>query len=67
VNDWQEVLRADKIGDEFSMQYIFKGAGDEYRRAGEMKQTGGAFILPLNFPQAYDQLILLVQAKKSVV
>lgn len=54
VSDWQEVLRADKIGDQFGIQYIFKGAGDEYRRAREMKQTGGAFILPLNFPEAYD-------------
>jgi len=54
VSDWQEVLRADKIGDEFSMQYIFKGKGDEYRRVREMKGTNGAFILPLNFPKAYD-------------
>ncbi len=54
VSNWQEVLRADKIGDQFNMQYIFKGGGDEYRRAREMKQTGGAFILPLNFPKAYD-------------
>lgn len=48
------VLRADKIGDEFKMQYIFKGAGDEYQRISEIKATNGSFILPLNFPTTLD-------------
>lgn len=48
------VLRADKIGDEFRVQYIFKGSGTEYQRIDEIKATNGKFILPLNFPMAYD-------------
>jgi len=48
------VLRADKIGDEFGVQYIFKGSGSEYQRIEEIKATRGSFIIPLNFPLAYD-------------
>lgn len=48
------ILRADKIGDEFGIQYIIKGAGDEYQRIDEVKSTGASLIIPVNFPQAFD-------------
>ncbi len=54
VTDKWSVLRADKIGDEFGVQYIIKGSGDEYQRIDEMKATKAAFILPLAFPQTID-------------
>ena len=54
ANDKFNILRADKIGDEFGVQYIFKGKGDEYQRIAEIKNTGGSLILPINFPKAYD-------------
>lgn len=54
TTDKWNVLRADKVGDEFNVQYIFKGSGNEYQRMDEMKATKGSFILPLNFPEAYD-------------
>ncbi|MGL5891913.1 MAG: amidohydrolase family protein, partial [Bacteroidia bacterium] len=54
TTDKWNVLRADKIGDENKVQYIFKGSGNEYQRMEEMKATGGSFILPLNFPAAFD-------------
>ena len=54
TTDKWNVLRADKIGDEFNVQYIFKGSGNEYQRLAEMKATNGSFILPLNFPDAFD-------------
>ena len=54
VSNWEDVLRADKVGDEFGKQYIFKSGGDEYQRIAAMKATGGKFIIPLNFPKAYD-------------
>jgi pentatricopeptide repeat protein len=47
-------LRADKIGDEFGVQYIIKGVGDEYQRLAEIKASNAGIILPLNFPQAFD-------------
>jgi imidazolonepropionase-like amidohydrolase len=54
TQDKLDILRADLIGDEFEMQYIFKGNGDEYQRINEIKATKGRLILPINFPEAYD-------------
>lgn len=54
AGDVYSVLRADKIGDEFGIRYIIKGAGDEYQRMEDVKATGDAFIVPLNFPVALD-------------
>ncbi len=47
-------LRADRIGDEFGVQYIIKAGQNEYQRIKEMKATNATFILPLNYPQAQD-------------
>lgn len=50
---WND-LRADRIGDEFGVQYILKAGQNEYQRIKEMKSTNASFILPLNYPQAQD-------------
>ena len=47
-------LRAARIGKEFGLSYIIKGAGDEYQRLDEIVATGMAFILPVNFPKPYE-------------
>jgi len=47
-------LRADKIGDEFGFQYIIYGNGNEFERLEEIKKTNATYIIPLNFPDAYD-------------
>ena len=47
-------LRADKVGDEIGVQYVILGGGDEYERINAIKNTQATFILPLNFPKAYD-------------
>ena len=54
VKNKLNVLRADKIGDEFKTQYIIKGSGDEYQRINDMKASGADFIIPLNFPATLD-------------
>ncbi|HWY37038.1 MAG TPA: amidohydrolase family protein, partial [Bacteroidia bacterium] len=54
VGDKLSALRADKIGDEFKVKYIIKGKGDEYQRIHDIEQTGCKYIVPLNFPDAYD-------------
>ncbi len=54
ANDKWNNLRADKIGDEFGVQYIIKGGGNEYQRMKEMKATNATFIVPFNYPQAQD-------------
>ena len=50
---WND-LRADKIGDEFGIQYIIKAGGNEYQRINEVKATNASFIVPVSFPQAMD-------------
>ena len=54
ANDKWNDLRADKIGDEFGVQYIIKGGGNEYQRMREMAETKASFILSLNYPAAMD-------------
>lgn len=47
-------LRADKVGDEFGIQYVIVGSGNEYQRLDEVKASNATFIVPLKFPDAYD-------------
>jgi imidazolonepropionase-like amidohydrolase len=54
VNDKYNVLRASKIGNEFSINFIYKAAGNEYQRIQDIKNTNARFILPLNFPEPFD-------------
>ena len=54
ANDKWAVMRADRIGDEFGVQYIMKAGGNEYQRINEIKSTNAWFILPLNYPVAMD-------------
>jgi len=54
AGDKQNEFRAKKIGDEFGVKYIIKGAGDEYQRMAEIKEMNDAVIVPLNFPDPYD-------------
>jgi len=48
------IFRADKIADEFDIQYIIKGNGKEYQRIDELKATAISLIVPINYPEAYD-------------
>ncbi len=52
VNDEQEALRAAKIAAEFDRTAVIAGAGNEFRRIDAVADTGAAFIVPLNFPDA---------------
>ncbi|MGG9963198.1 amidohydrolase family protein [Ferruginibacter sp. SUN106] len=54
ANDKWNDIRADKIGDEFGVQYIIKGGGNEYQRIKEIAATKAAYILTLNYPAAMD-------------
>jgi len=54
VSDKWSVFRANKIGTEFGVQYIFRAGGNEYQRIDEVKTIKASFILPVNFPQAMD-------------
>ena len=54
ANDKWNALRADRIGDEFGIQYIIKTNGNEYQRVQEIASTGAALIVPVNYPMAMD-------------
>ena len=54
VTDPLSTFRADKVGDEFGVQYIIKGTGKEYRRLDAIKASGASMIIPLKFPDAFD-------------
>ena len=49
-----DAVRADKIGDEFGIQYTIVGSGDEFERIQDIKNTNAKFIIPINFRVAYD-------------
>ena len=51
---WLNDLRVDKLGNEFDIDYIIVGGGDEYQRINAIKNTNTTYILPVNFPKAYD-------------
>ncbi|QCR21288.1 amidohydrolase family protein [Pontibacter sp. SGAir0037] len=54
VENKLNLIRADKVGDEFKKQYILKGGGDEYQMIKEVKATNAPLIVSLNFPDAYN-------------
>ena len=54
AGDNGNVIRADKIGDQFGIQYTIMAGGDEYERITSIKKTNATLIVPLNFPAAYD-------------
>ncbi len=54
AGDKWNLLRADKVGDEFGVQYIIKTNGTEYQRLNDVAATKASLIVPLTFPDAYD-------------
>ncbi|MBT8285111.1 MAG: amidohydrolase family protein, partial [Flavobacteriaceae bacterium] len=48
------ILRADKIGDTFGIQYAILGGGNEFELIDEIKSANAKLIIPVNFPDAYD-------------
>ncbi|WP_438988417.1 amidohydrolase family protein [Polaribacter sp.] len=54
TNNHLDAIRADKVGDEFGIQYTIVGSGDEYERINDIKSTNANFIIPINFSNAYD-------------
>ena len=47
-------FRADKVGDEFGIQYVIIGSGKEYQRLDRIKASNATYIVPLKFPEAFD-------------
>lgn len=54
ISDKLDIFRVQKIADEFDIDYTLIGNGDEYQRIEEIANTNFSFVIPLNFPDAYD-------------
>lgn len=54
TDDKLEILRAQKIAEEFKLNFAFIGSGNEYQIINELKKLKNTLILPLNFPAAYE-------------
>lgn len=54
AKDKANALRADKIGDTAGIQYTILGGGNEFERIAEIKATNAKYIIPIDFPEAYD-------------
>ena len=54
AGDNANALRAHSIGAQFNQPYIIVGASDGYEYLNELSQTKAQFVLPINFPEAYD-------------
>jgi len=54
VGNRLDLLRADKMGDEFGVQYVFRSGVDSYLRLDAIKKSNAAILVPLSFPKAYD-------------
>jgi imidazolonepropionase-like amidohydrolase len=52
--DLWNTMRADRVGDEFGVQYIIKASGKEYQRINEVVATKAPLIVSLNYPAAQD-------------
>ncbi len=54
AGDKEKDIRADKISDLFNLNYIIIGGGDEYENLANIKATNANYIIPINFPEAFD-------------
>ena len=54
TTDKWEILRAEKIHQEFKLPFIFVGSGNEYAITQELQEMNAKLVLPLNFPEAFD-------------
>ena len=54
AGDKWDLLRADRLGDEFKTQYIIRTNGTEYQRIQDVKAMNANLIVPVNFPSPFN-------------
>ena len=54
VKDKLDIFRIHRIANEYEIDYIVVGNGDEYQRVESLSNTNFSLIIPLNFPDVYD-------------
>lgn len=54
TGDKWEILRVNKIAEEFELNSVFLGSGNEYEIVNHLKDLKKTIVIPLTFPKAYD-------------
>lgn len=54
ANDKLADLRVASLSKEMGLNFIIKGGGNEFERIDALASTGAAFIIPVNYPEAYE-------------
>jgi len=54
TNDDLELLRGVKIANEFGIEFMYLGSGEEYQSIKAISEANATIILPFNYPEAYD-------------
>ncbi len=54
TRDDLELLRAQKIANEFDLKFLYFGSGEEYQSIQSLQNLQSTIILPLDYPEAYD-------------
>jgi imidazolonepropionase-like amidohydrolase len=60
----QDAIRAGQLANEFGFKLYVDASGEEYRHIDAFSEGKTAFILPLNFPEAFD--LTDVQASRAI-
>ena len=54
VNDKWDILRAERLSQEFNKKFVYLTTGDEYAIADKLKEINASLVIPLNFPKPYN-------------
>ena len=54
VDEQLEALRVSKLAEEFNLEFTVIGSGNEYERIEKFKDKKIKFVIPIDFPEAYD-------------
>ena len=54
TDDKWEILRAQKIANEFNLNMHYFGSGNEYAAVDALKKINRTVVLPIHFPEAFD-------------
>lgn len=54
TNNYEYLLRAARIAQEFGLNFIYKEKGDSYQRLDALKTLGARLIVSLDYPKGYE-------------
>ncbi|MDP4637323.1 MAG: amidohydrolase family protein [Crocinitomicaceae bacterium] len=54
TEDKWEILRANRIANEFDLKFCYIGSGNEYAALDQIKKLNATLVIPMNFPDSYE-------------